>query len=259
MVKQNQEVFNSLRQLGLNEYQAKTYVALSLLGSSTAGEISDKSDVPRARAYDVLEELAQRGFAAIKNGRPVKYSALPIGEAVSTLKNLKKNKFEDELAKMEALKGTLESSMKTMTPRQDYSVEENVWTLKGRDALYSKMGSMIEKAKNHVVFSSTPFGVCRKLLHHKLALDKARGRGVRFHVVSQIPKDHEIWKTCAGALENTKIHDKSLPTRMVLSDDQALIFLTDEKTAPEDEVGVWLKSPHLVSTLKEAVPSLARI
>ncbi|MFA6048350.1 MAG: helix-turn-helix domain-containing protein [Candidatus Micrarchaeia archaeon] len=256
VVKQNPNLLNSLRQLGLNEYQAKVFLALSVLGKSTAGEISEKSDVPRARAYDVLEELSTKGFAAIKSGRPVQYAAIPVSEAVKTLKRQKETALQAELEKIESIGETLKSTMKGASVREGFPVEENVWTLRGRDAIYSKMASMISEAKNQVILSSSAEGVCRKVLAHQKEFDRAKSRGVKFHVVAQIPKTHEAWKTCGTQLNNSTIHDKTLPSRMLLSDDQALLFLTHENSAPEDEVGLWIKSPHFVSTIREAVPAL---
>jgi hypothetical protein len=37
----------------------------------------------------------------------------------------------------------------------------------------------------------------------------------------------------------------------VVADDQALLFLTDNKAKPDDEVGIWLRSPHFAQTLKQ--------
>ncbi|MFQ5405925.1 MAG: TrmB family transcriptional regulator [Candidatus Micrarchaeia archaeon] len=258
MVKQNPQIINSLRQLGLNQYQAKVYLALSALGKSTAGEISDKSEVPRARAYDVLEELSQKGFVAVKSGRPVQYSSLPIDEAVSTLKKHRQTFLVEELKKMEDLGSKLQGLMKNASVKQGFPVDENVWTLKGRDAIYSKMATMLEKSKKHVTISTSADGVCRKLLAHRNQLKDAFSRGVKVNVVSQIPKDHEAWTACGDVLKMTQIHDKSIPTRMLLADDQALLFLTHDKTEPEEEVGLWVKSPHMISTLKEALPVQAR-
>ena len=48
---------NKLRDFGLNSYEAKIWTALLSKGISTAGELSDISNVPRSRSYDVLESL----------------------------------------------------------------------------------------------------------------------------------------------------------------------------------------------------------
>jgi predicted transcriptional regulator len=66
----NEEV---LREIGFSMNEAKVYIALLELGSSTAGGIAKKSKVHRTNVYDALEGLTKKGAAAhfLKNG--VKY------------------------------------------------------------------------------------------------------------------------------------------------------------------------------------------
>ena len=60
----------------LNIYEAKIWTALLSKGIATAGELSDISDVPRSRTYDVLESLEKRGFVVMKLGKPIKYLSI---------------------------------------------------------------------------------------------------------------------------------------------------------------------------------------
>jgi sugar-specific transcriptional regulator TrmB len=65
----------SLRDLGLSEYEARAYRALLQIGPTTARELSEASDVPMGRIYDVLANLEQcdliRSQAA---SHPTKYA-----------------------------------------------------------------------------------------------------------------------------------------------------------------------------------------
>ena len=56
-------------------------------GVSTAGELSNISDVPRSRTYDVLESLEKKGFALVKLGKPVKYIGVKPKMILEKLKN----------------------------------------------------------------------------------------------------------------------------------------------------------------------------
>lgn len=56
------ELVDRLQDIGLTEYQSRTYVAAVSLGTATPGELADESGVPQARIYDVIEDLSERGL-----------------------------------------------------------------------------------------------------------------------------------------------------------------------------------------------------
>lgn len=245
---QNPDVINGLRRLGLNQYEAKAFYALSTSGRNTAGRLSEHAELPRARAYDVLSSLQDKGFVAVQPGRPVKYYALPLAEALKTLKKQKQESLSQEMTKIDQLGGDLASRLQASPGVELPSSEEAAWTLKGREAIYSKLAAMIESSKRHVVISSPSEGMQRKLAEYRKSLDKARGRGVKIHLLSKLPKES------MGEIARFAKHSPNeLPTRLVLADDQALMFLTPHGTAADEEVALWLNSPHVADTLRLAI------
>src|SRR3989344_921517 len=55
-------LLKNLENLGLNEKQAKVYLACLELGSASVGEIAEKSGVKRTSIYNFLEDLINKGF-----------------------------------------------------------------------------------------------------------------------------------------------------------------------------------------------------
>jgi sugar-specific transcriptional regulator TrmB len=51
-----------LEEIGLSKNEAKVYLSLSYLGSTTAGKIANHSKVPRPNVYDAIERLKQKGL-----------------------------------------------------------------------------------------------------------------------------------------------------------------------------------------------------
>lgn len=240
----NPNEIDALRKLGLNQYEARAYHALTSFGQHTAGQLSETAEVPRPRIYDVIDRLQGKGFVAVQKGRPVKYRALPIVEAVKTLKRQKQESLVSELEQIDELGRSLGERMKPVDTASQPS-EESVWTLKGRDAIYSKLGAMISNSHEHVVFNSNLEGISRKLKAHKLPINKAKRKGAQIHIIS----NEKLGKEIEGIAH--KCYLKDIPTRMVVADDQALLFLTDRHASPEDETGLWVKSPHLAETLRK--------
>ncbi|HLC47595.1 MAG TPA: helix-turn-helix domain-containing protein [Candidatus Norongarragalinales archaeon] len=255
-IMQNPQLQNQLRNLGLNQYEAQAYLALSLGGVNTAGDIAEVGKIARPRVYDVLDKLQEKGFAAIKAGRPVKYAAVPIIEAIQTLKKHKETALMEELSKIEELGGTLKKGLDKGAGGKKFDVEESVWTLKGRNSIYSRIGDMLSNAKNVVVVNSHPDGVVEKIKSNIQHFEKARARGVKIHVVSPISeiqdKRHALHSSNSQVAKIAHtIIDRKLPTRMVLADDEAMIFLTNPEVPAEEEVGLWMKNAHMASTLRE--------
>jgi sugar-specific transcriptional regulator TrmB len=69
-------VVEKLLQLGLTEYEAKTYTALLDTHLNTATQASNKAGVPRTRIYQVLESLQRKGWVRTYSGVPLLFKAI---------------------------------------------------------------------------------------------------------------------------------------------------------------------------------------
>ncbi len=58
------ELVNILKEIGLTEGEAKVYIALLELGSTTTGPIVDKSGISASKVYNILDKLAKKGFVS---------------------------------------------------------------------------------------------------------------------------------------------------------------------------------------------------
>ncbi len=243
----NPEILSNLKRLGLNQYEAQAYYALTRTGKSSAGKLSGLASIPRPRAYDILKKLVEKGFVAEQAGRPAMYKALKINEAVETLKKQRAKKHLKELEEIKNIGELLKSKLTNNIAEKEAS-GENVWVLKGREAIHSKIAAMVENAKKHIIFSTTPENLDEKYRIHSALLKKAKKRGVKIAAVCPVSK-HPIEKV-------GKLFNKKIPGRAVLTDNQALLFLTNNKTPPEKEVGLWIQNPNIISMLRGGFPKI---
>ena len=97
-----EEFLSRLRKIfDLNLYEVKVWTALLSRGVSTAGELSNISDVPRSRTYDILESLEKKGFIVMKLGKPLNYVAVEPGEVVERAKKLVNRDAKEQVKKLE--------------------------------------------------------------------------------------------------------------------------------------------------------------
>jgi sugar-specific transcriptional regulator TrmB len=82
-----EEIVDGLRKLGLTEYEAKAYAALVGMGEASAREIHELCGVPRTRIYDILRDLAGKGFVEYVQGSPSSYRAVEPDRVIEKLRN----------------------------------------------------------------------------------------------------------------------------------------------------------------------------
>jgi len=92
----------TLRDLGLSEYEARVYRALLTAGPTTAKELSNRSDVPKGRIYDVLDALESSEMVRSQEStRPKRYAAIEPEAALSRLLEEKRRQVTAELEQFE--------------------------------------------------------------------------------------------------------------------------------------------------------------
>src|SRR3990172_330734 len=101
-----EEFLSRLRKIfDLNLYEVKVWTALLSRGVSTAGELSNISNVPRSRTYDILETLEKKGFIVMKLGKPIKFVALKPEEVIERVKKNLATTVVEKTKRLEKLKG----------------------------------------------------------------------------------------------------------------------------------------------------------
>jgi HTH-type transcriptional regulator, sugar sensing transcriptional regulator len=94
---QYQQFWKGLQQLGLNAYEARSY--LVLLGHSRfkALELAPRARVPRQKIYEVLDSLVEKGFARVVQDRTKLFSAVEPNLAIPAYLARKRELMEHEL------------------------------------------------------------------------------------------------------------------------------------------------------------------
>src|SRR6201998_3888239 len=74
--------WRKLQQLGLNAYEARSYLVLVGHPRFKALELAARAHVPRQKIYEVLDSLLEKGFAQVIQERTKLFSAIPPDEAI---------------------------------------------------------------------------------------------------------------------------------------------------------------------------------
>ena len=249
-----EEFLSKLRQFfGLNLYEVRIWTALLSRGVSTAGELSDIGNVPRSRAYDVLESLEKKGFVVMKLGKPIKYIAVEPEEVVNRVKKLINEKAEESVKRLEDLKSTdVLGELNSLHTQGIEFIEPSDLSgaLRGRHNLYTHLELMIKNAEKSVTLVTTSKGIIRKVDALKPELEKLTKKGVKIRIAAPITKENAHSLKDVMGIAEVKNLDK-LNARFCIIDDKEILFmvLNDEEVHPTYDVGIWVTTPYFSSTL----------
>ena len=136
------DAVDALKRLGLSNYEARVFAALQRLGTGTAQEISDVSEVPRSQVYGAADDLVEQGLAELVASSPKEYRPVSLDAAREQLASRLDREQErafDNLAELQ-------------TEADEHSGGGAVATLRGRQPIDDRLDDLIRTAEERVVF-----------------------------------------------------------------------------------------------------------
>lgn len=251
------EFLNKLRNLfGLNLYEVRIWTALLSRGISTAGELSDIGNVPRSRAYDVLESLEKKGFVMMKLGKPIRYLAVDPKDVVERVKKYINRTSADRIKRLDELRGTdVLDELRDLHKQGIEFIEPTDLSgaIRGRHNIYTHLESMIKNAHKSVTLMTTSKGLMRKLEALKPELERLKKRGVKIRIAAPVNKELAPVVQEAMKVAEVKHNGSKMNARFCIVDGKELLFmvLNDEDVHPSYDVGVWINTPYFATAMED--------
>lgn len=142
----------SLRDLGLSSYEEKAYRGLLTLRSGTAEEISEASDVPMGRIYDVLSSLESQNVISRQPDRhPRTYVAVEPDRTVDRLLTARRRDLHRQQTQYETVAAEVLTELESIAP-----VEGHFWPATvGQDEIAELLADRLDAATNNLVITAT--------------------------------------------------------------------------------------------------------
>jgi len=165
-----ENVKDSLRSIGLTDYEISIYLTLISKGPMDARELSEASGVPYSRIYNILTQLEKDKMWVVKEeeSRPSRYFAKSPDEALVIAKKQYSDNFNDHSNRI----------IHTLTPiyqSHDTPIKISLYVHRGRDVCINRVLSLINLATTSIYFTLTEFELLDLFFDD---IKKARARGV---------------------------------------------------------------------------------
>ena len=232
----------SLQTLGFTKNDSKVLLTLCKYKILSPADIAKHSGVDRARVYDSLNRLIERGFIQkepIKRG--ANYQVIPIEKIFQTLRD-EYTRLIDETHLLEDVIGKLEIDPEESEPR--------VWSINSKEKIRKKIKELIVQAQNRIFFIITPdllmdelggyVWITKELWNRKFVSNSVQ-------IVIALKFFDGIKEEIKKLLKlKIKVHsivgDTVIPFGLLITDDHFLLTTLDQVSeAPEYTSGLWLE------------------
>lgn len=228
------DLIESLKEIGLNSYEAKVYVALLKKYPATGYEISKLADIPQSRAYDTLKALENSQIVMSSNTKPVTYTPIKPKELTKRYKR-----------KITSTLDFLEKKLPNV--KEDYT--EPILTVNGSLDIREKLIEIIKNARKEIYLEiwSQDF----KYIENDL-LD-GYNRGLDIKIVG-----YDNFECMFGTVfkhSGAREIEHSIGGRMVFitADNSEGLFGKIESKKNENITSIWTKNKDIVFLIKEFI------
>lgn len=226
------ELLDKLKDMGLNTYEAKVYIALLKKHPATGYEVSKESGVPQARAYDTLKALESQNVVVSTAKKPIAYTPISPKELIGRFEKSFNNSLD---------------YLKENLPSVSDDFVEPVFNIRGREPIFNKIKELINNANKEVFIEIWKDDL--ELIKNEL--NEAHKRGIDIKVVG-----YNDAKLDFGYLLNHGLGENiesSLGGRwIILSVDNSEGIAGTISNIKKPQV-VWTKNPGLTLIIKEVV------
>ncbi len=239
------DIEEKLQSLGFTKNDSKVLLTLCKYKFLSPADIARHSEVDRARVYDSLNRLIERGFIqkeSVKRG--ANYQIIPIEKIFKSIREEYKKKIDETYI--------LEKSIAELKVSEE-EIEPRVWTLSSSEKIKKKIRELIQLAENRVYFIITPDlimdesggyeWIMKELWNKKFTNAKSQiVIALKFSVQPTMKEDvKKLLKI------GVKVHsiegDTIIPFGLLIADNDFLLTTLDQvKDAPEYSSGIWLEN-----------------
>ncbi|MFX1322990.1 MAG: TrmB family transcriptional regulator [Promethearchaeota archaeon] len=236
------EIEVALQSLGFTKNDSKVLLTLCKYKILSPADIAKHSGVDRARVYDSLNRLIEKGFIQkepIKRG--ANYQVIPIERIFKVIREEYKQKIEDTLILEKAI-SELEIDKEESEPR--------VWSINSREKIRKKIKELISFAKKRIFFIITPDLLMTELGGYDWILKDLWNKKFSsdIQVVIALKYNDTLKEEMKKLLKiSVVIHsiegDSVIPFGLLITDNEFLLTTLDQvKEAPEYTSGLWLEN-----------------
>lgn len=231
-------------QYGLTHNQSKIYLHLTKSSEKTASEISKTLKIPRTETYHLLNSLEEKGIVYSIFGKPYRFNAVPISDAINVLISNEKKR----ISELEAKKKTILSIWKTLPDLgNEHENEENKFQiLQGKNPIVVKVEQMTKSAQTSIQLLGSEANFIK--FYHTDLIEYLKNTKANLEILTTFSeKGNYVFEDFE--LDNIKRLSENHKDNFsfIIKDNSQVLFFINSESTP---LAIWTDSKSFVNTLK---------
>jgi len=245
-IDQLQEQFSKF---GLTANQCKVYIFLGKYGSKTAPEVCRALKLPRTETYHLLTTLQNKGIVSATFQHPIKFSALPLTNAIKSMVNTEKERIK-KLEKQEEELTKLWDTIPSYHNEPDVAKEDKFQMLQGENQIYGKINDMIINTKKEFQIIGNEKDFLK--FYHANFLEPLDKSDVDLKILT-----NSSTRTLYVFDEIDRTNVKKIPAStngnicfVIKDNEEVLFFMKNSESGKEDMTAMWTNSNAMIDSKK---------
>jgi sugar-specific transcriptional regulator TrmB len=234
---------------GLTTNQCKVYIFLGKYGSKTAPEVCRALKLPRTETYHLLTTLQNKGVVSATFQHPIKFSALPLSNAIKSMVNTEKERVKTlEIQEKELTK--IWDSIPSFHNEPDTVKEDKFQMLQGENQIYGKINDMIINTKKgfQIIGSEKDF----LKFYHANFLEPLDKSDLELKILT-----NSSTRTLYVFDEIDRTNVKKIPANtngdicfVIKDNEEVLFFMKNSESGKENITAMWTNSNAMIYSKK---------
>ncbi len=226
-----EELLQTLRNIGLTDGEAKTYLALLSIGTSTVGSIIKKSGISASKVYYILDKLINKGLVSmiVKEKKKIFTASNP--ERILEYLDEEKQRIDKNKKNAEKIMPVLKLKKESISKLPIVELSKG---MKGCETFYDEIYETMKKGDKYIATSGKR--ITFRLQHYwfkqsKLLSEKNIPQYLAYEHYAWYKKDPKVHRRSERTNYYPKVLDKKykdLPTIVIIGDKTIINDIDDD-------------------------------
>ena len=250
-----EKILLQLSSFGLTSNQCKVYIFLGKYGSKTALDVCRALKMPRTETYKLLTTLQNKGIVSASFQHPIKFTAIPLIDAVHSLINTEKERIKN-LENQKSELNQLWNDIPEFHNELEKTDDDKFQMLQGKNQIQSKINNMLTTADNKFLILGSEKDLMK--FYHANFIETLSTSKLDLKILtSSSQKTQYIFDNIKKAIVRKLTPEIEQSLCFIVKDnDEVLFYLKNASSGTDKPTAMWTTSESMIYSKKLLFDSL---